>query len=226
MNSTSLLDDIIAILSEKLDNVRFVRAYSSEWGSRRPGTPVVTGEIESEELKEGREQVKLKFLIFLPESAGARAAEKIFYEMCLCVGDKYPGFSAVTRGSAKRDSDSGLLSVECAMTFIESDNGATIRGRTIMLGGKQYSVRAVTVKMVQNGKELVSVGETVPFAVLGNEPEYTVELTGIETAGLEKLANFTATTDSGITYRGCRWKNICASASTAVFVSSERVGCD
>lgn len=226
MNTTNLLDDIIEMLNESLDGVRFIRAYSASFGGRRPTAPIVTGEVEAEELKEGREQVRFKFLIFLPESAGAKAAEKIFAEMCFCVSEKYPGFSAVTRGGAQRDTDTGLLKVECAMTFIECDGSASAKGRSITLGGKSYAVKTITTKTTQGGKQLVSVGESAAFATLDADPEYTVELSGIETAGLDKLAAFTAITDSGMAYYGCKWKTICDTASTAAFVSGERARCE
>lgn len=226
MNTTSLLDDIIAMLNNNVDGVRFIRAYSAAGCGRRPTAPIVTGEVESEELKNGRTVAKLKFLIFLPENAEAKAAEKIFAKMCFCVGEEYYGFSAVTRGGVQRDNTTGLLRVECVMTFIERDGSFSAEGRSINLGGKDYPAKSITTKMTYSGKELVSVGETAAFATLDGDPEYTVELNGMETSGLEKLATFTAVTDDGTAYYGCRWKNICNTAGTAAFVSSERVGCE
>lgn len=64
----------------------------------------------------------------------------------------------------------------------------------------------------------------MPFAVLNSTAEYTVELEGIEVAGLERLAAFTVEIGeaSPIIYRGCRWKTLSDVQSKAVFVSADR----
>ena len=60
------------------------------------------------------------------------------------------------------------------------------------LGGKSYRAAGVSAAMSLSGNELVAIGEEVPFAVEDARWEYQVELRGIQAAGLERLAVFTA----------------------------------
>ena len=90
------------------------------------------------------------------------------------------------------------------------------------LGGKSYRVAGVSVAMSLSGKELVAIGEGVPFAVEDARWEYQVELRGIQAAGLERLAVFAAQIGDA-RYTGCRWKKLDLASGTAVFLAS---GCE
>lgn len=229
MTANELLDELLSLFSEEIPGVTFRRAFSGVPGARLPERPVVTGEVESEAIKSASSETRLCFRIFLPSGVEAQKAEGIFEQMCTVCGPRYPTFSAISRGPAKRDSVTGLLEVACALTLLSSSggggDGSAHGGFDVLLGGKKYRASGVSTTMRSSGDSLVAVGETEPFALRGQKTEYTVELSGIETDGLAKLAAFTAvigTAPQEVTYRGCRWKTISDVLRKASFISEHR----
>lgn len=225
MKADELLTGLLALFRERIPEADFLRAYAGETGSRRLERPVVAGGVESETVKPGSQEVRYQFRIFLPEGRGAGQAEALFARMCVLAGEKYPGFSAISRGAAARDRATGLLAVDCALSFLDQSGGGgggEALGRKIALGGREYTVSGVKVSVSRRGEDLVSVGETVPFAVLGEETEYTVELAGLEVSGLENLTGFTAELGTSGTYLGCRWKSLSDALGKGVFLSRQR----
>lgn len=224
MNSTELLEELLRLFRENISEADFSRAYPGVPGSRFLSRPAVTGEVDGETVKPGSEETRLCFRIFLPENTGADRAEQLFSSMCTLAGQRYPGFSAISRGAAGRDKTTGLLAVTCSLSFLAQKGGADAQGKKVVLGGLEYRVSGVKTSVSRKSQNLVSVGETEPFAVLGEETEYTVELEGLEVSGLERLAGFTAelgdTPDA--VYHGCRWKSLSDVLRKAVFVSNEK----
>ena len=234
MKSHELLNELLSLFEHNIPSADFFRAYQAGKGSRRPERPVVTGEVDGEVIKPGSEELKLRFRIYLPEENGLNTAEEIFAAICKLCGESYPGFSAISRGAAERDKTTGLLSVVCTLSFLTQGSGGsggsggtgTTYGCKVILGGKEYTASGVKTSMSSSGKNLISIGETEPFAVAGEETEYTVELQGIETAGLDRLAGFTAEIGEGsnrMKYQNCRWKQLSDVLRKAVFVSAARV---
>lgn len=225
MKTTELLNELLEMFGEKITAADFAKAYECRAAQRRLTKPLVTGEIDSESVKSGSEELRLCFKIFLPESVSADAAEEIFAEMCTLAAQNYTGFSAISRGGAAVDNTVGLLTVECALSFTQQSADGLAQGVRAVLGGREYRVMGCKTSVAQGGSNLVAIGESVPFAVLNESTEYTVELEGIEVLGLERLAAFTAELGeaSPVIYRGCRWKTLNDVLNKAVFVSSERV---
>ena len=235
MKSHELLDALLSLFEENIPEADFFWAHRSTEGSRIPRRPVVTGEVDSETIKPSSEELKLRFRIYLTERDGLETAEEIFAAMCKLAGESYPGFSAISRGAAERDKTTGLLSVVCSLSFLTqgssgsggSGGSGTAYGCKVLLGGREYLVTGVKTSVSKSGKNLVSVGETEPFAVLNEETEYTVELEGVETAGLDRLASFTAEIGEGgnrTIYHNCRWKQLSDVLRKAVFCSAAREG--
>ena len=236
MKSRELLNELLALFGENIPSADFLRAYQGAPGSRLPQRPVVTGEVDSETVKPSSEELKLRFRIYLTEQDGLEKAEELFAAMCKLCGESYPGFSAISRGAAERDKATGLLTVVCSLSFLTQGSGGsggsggpdspgTAYGVRAILGGKEYTASGVKTSMSSSGKNLISIGETEPFAVLNEETEYTVELEGIETAGLDRLAGFTAEIGEGTNkavYLNCRWKQLSDVLRKAVFVSAVR----
>ena len=229
MTANELLDELIDLFSQEITGVTFCRAFSARQAARLPKLPTVTGEVENETVKAASSETRLCFRIFLPSGVDAHRAEEIFERMCTACGPRYPTFSAISRGPAKRDSVTGLLEVDCALTLLSaaggSGGGNTQGAATVVLGGKEYRVESVSTTIRFSGDSLIAVGEREPFAVRGEKTEYTVELSGIETEGLSKLAAFTAVIGSGegaTTYRNCRWKTISDALRKASFTSEHR----
>lgn len=226
MTSTELLDHLLELFEENIPEARFRRAYPGASESRLPGEPVVTGEVDGETVKPGSEETKFRFRIFLPPEEGADRAEQIFAAMCRLSGQHYPGFSAISRGAAERDKTTGLLVVSCTLSFLSSTGGGgtDLQGTKVILGGKEYRASGVKTSVSRKSQSLIAVGETVPFAVIDGGTEYTVELEGIDTSGLETLAGFTAELGESpaVRYTGCRWKSLSDALRKAVFLSENR----
>lgn len=225
MKANELLENLLSLFREGIPDADFLRGYPGAAGSRSLLRPVVAGEIEGETVKPGSEEARCRFRIFLPEDRDAAAAEEIFAAMCVRAGEAYPGFSAISRGAADRDKATGLLSVACTLSFLsQTGSGGESLGRKAVLGGREYVVSGVKTTVSRKGDELVSIGETEPFAVLGEETEYTVELEGLDVSGLENLARFTVELGEGpdAVYKNCRWKTLSDVLRKASFVSSQR----
>ena len=121
------------------------------------------------------------------------------------------------RGKAQQDKPTGLLAIPCAVEFAGLDEG----GGEVTLGGKTYPIAGWSIAVSTEGRELVSIGESQAFALEDRRTRYTVELEGLDTQGLERLASFTAKLgESPETYVGCRWKSL--SQNRGVFVSYQR----
>lgn len=229
MRSSEWLEEILALFQEKIPEADFYRAHREKPGSRTLSRPVVTGEVDSEIVKPASEETRLRFRIYLPEKQGLETAESIFAAMCKLAGEKYSGFSAISRGAAERDKVTGLLAVNCSLSFLtQGAAGSPGDGSCkVLLGGREYQISGSKTTVSRSAKNLVSIGETEPFASLNAELEYTVELEGIDTAGLDKLASFTAELGTGgekSVYQGCRWKQISDVLRRAVFVSAVKEG--
>lgn len=225
MMSTQLLDALLTLFKENIPEAEFRRAYPGAAQGRLPEQPVVTGEVDGETVKPGSEETRYRFRIFLPEEAGADRAEAVFAAMCRLAGQRYPGFSAISRGAAERDRTTGLLTVSCTLSFFtQSGGGGGAGGQKVLLGGREYLATGVKTSVNRKSQSLISVGETVPFAVIDGGTEYTVELEGIETQGLEALAGFTAELGENpvVRYTGCRWKSLSDALRKAVFISEHR----
>lgn len=224
MNAPELLDSLLALFGENIPEADFFRAWRGRAESRRFTRPAVTGEVDGETIKPGSEEIRLRFRIFLPEEAGGNKAEEIFAAMCALAGEKYPGFSAISRGAADRDKATGLLAVTCTLSFLSQSGGAEAQGSKVLLGGLEYRISGFKTSVSRKSQDLISIGETEPFTVLGEETEYTVELEGLDVSGLERLAGFTAELGEGpaAVYRGCRWKSLSDVARKAVFVSRDK----
>ena len=106
----------------------------------------------------------------------------------------------IDREEEREDSQTRLPCLSLRLVFA---GGAL--GMVVKLGGKNYKAAGAVVSASQSGTELTSVGEETPFALRDVRREYQVELRGIDTDGLERMAVFTAEL-GGRVYTGCRWK--------------------
>ncbi len=225
MSTSELLESLLTLFGENIPQADFARAWRGVAESRRFTRPVVTGEIEGETVKAGSEEVKYRFRIYLPLDCGADMAEDIFAAMCTLAGEAYPGFSAISRGAADREKATGLLCVGCSLSFLtQTSLTPGVLTTPVSIGGKQYEATSVKTSFSGSGKELTAIGEAEPFAVAGEKTEYTVELEGIDTLGLDRLTGFTASigTEPATVYEGCRWKLLSDALHRVVFVSSAR----
>lgn len=225
MTTAELLSALLALFNQHLSGVDFLPAWEARPGSRHLDRPLVTGEVDSEMVKPASKEVRFRFRIYLTAGETARAGQEIFAEMCRLAGEHYPGFSAIARGGADRDKTTGHLVIPCTLTFLTSEEsgGSTPgEGVKVTLGGRAYTADSAKVSMEFSGKELISVGEVNPFAVLDPAVRYMVELSGIAPEGLEKMAGFTAVIggEPGTTYKNCRWKSMSAALKKAVFTAA------
>lgn len=224
METETLFSGLLELFRAQIPEVDFFDAYPGRPGSRMLSRPTVVGEVCGETLKQGSEEVKLRFSIFLPAGTEGKLAENIFASMCALAGKHYPGFSAISRGEMKRDGSTGLLKVECFLSFL-TVTGGTAQGCRAVLGGREYRVSGIKTSVNRSAEELISVGETEPFALRNEKTEYTVELEGINVSGLDRLAGFTAELGEGpdAVYLGCRWKSISDVLRKAVFLSHSKM---
>ena len=222
MTGAQWLAQLLALFREHIPQAEFRAGYQPAAAARVPALPVVAGEVDSEVLKPGSREIRLKFRIFLPPDQGADRAEELFAAMCTLAAEEYPGFSAIARSAAQRDAVTGLLQVPCTLSFLSADGGDTPAGGVaITLGGRELTATGVRTTYAPKGTELVSIGEETPFATVGARTEYTVELDGVETLGLDRLAAFTAIIGDAV-YENCRWKALSLTGGKASFVSAQR----
>lgn len=215
---TDLLDGLLDFLSQQLEGVEFCRAWGPGWGSRLVEQPVVSGEVLSSQWTGEQGETVIRLSVFAPE---ARALRETADGLEQALRQSCPGCVGLLREEEGEDSQTRLHCLSLRLTFPTGDaNG--YEGIPVELGGKSYRVTGVSVAMSLSGKELVAIGEGIPFAVEDARWEYQVELRGIQAAGLERLAVFTAQIGDA-RYTGCRWKKLDLASGTAVFLAS---GCE
>lgn len=226
METSETLNALLELFRGGIPEADFFRAWPGKRGSRMLARPVVTGEVDGETVKPGSHEARYRFRIFLPEGEGGERAETLFASMCRLAGEAYPGFSAISRGSLERDRAAGILSVSCSLSILTltGGDGSGSIGEKVVLGGREYTASAVKISISRKGEDLISIGETEPFAVLGERTEYTVELEGIETRGLENLADFRAELGEGTAFAHCKWKTVSHALRKAAFLSGEKEG--
>ena len=209
-----LLDQVIQLLEEPLAGVELRRAWGPGWASRLLEGPVASGEVLSHHREGDRQETVLRFSLFAPEAQerreAAAALETAVVQLC-------PGCVEIDREEEREDSQTRLPCLSLRLVFA---GGAL--GMDVKLGGKNYKTAGAVVSASQSGTELTSVGEETPFALRDVRREYQVELRGIDTDGLERMAVFTAEL-GGRVYTGCRWKTWEYGTGTAVFLAT---GCE
>lgn len=216
MKTSELLENLIALFSGNIPQADFKPAYGAAPASRKISKPLVCGEVMSETVKPAVTERRLRFTLYLP--GDLNEARDIFYEMCRLTSEKFPAFSAISRSAVSRDRETDLLTVPCEFTFLE--HGSPLGLIPVTLAGRPYTAGSFTESVSLSQKGLTSVGEDFPFAYLDDRPEYTVELDGIDPAGLEQISNFEARLGSPpVTYKNCRFKTISPALYKAVFTS-------
>ncbi len=217
MGAYELLESLLEQLAADFPQGEFRAAYGAEQGSRRVERLTVAGQVAKERFAPEGWSGKLELTVFLPRGTGPGEAEPLLAAVEAAARELAPGFRGMERGKAQQDKPTGLLAIPCAVEFAGLDGG----GGEVTLGGKTYPIAGWSIAVSTEGRELVSIGESQAFALEDRRTRYTVELEGLDTQGLERLARFTAKLgESPETYVGCRWKSL--SQNRGVFVSYQR----
>ena len=218
MGAYELLESLLEQLAADFPQGEFRAAYGAEQGSRRVEKLTVAGQVAKERFAPEGWSGKLELTVFLPRGTGPGEAEPLLAAVEAAARELAPGFRGMERGKAQQDKPTGLLAIPCAVEFAGLDEGV---GGEVTLGGKTYPIAGWSIAVSTEGRELVSIGESQAFALGERRTRYTVELEGLDTQGLERLASFTAKLgESPETYVGCRWKSL--SQNRGVFVSYQR----
>lgn len=218
MAETDLLEGLLELFQENVENVDFRRAYDPGWGTRLLARPVVCGQVAAQRLQDGRQETELVFWIFAPEES---QREQVLSALWSLLREQCPGCGELTRETGRTDN---LTRHRCAVlrALFSGEEGLSLQGREILLGGKAYRAAGISVSLSLSGEELVSVGEEEPFALRDPGVQYQVELEGLQNAsGLERIAVFTAQIGKA-RYTGCRWKRLELTAGKAVFLAANR----
>lgn len=219
--------DILTRLMEQMKagfpQADFREAKSIGAGTRLVPRLTAVGEVGMENAGRESWKARLDFIIYLPRGIAPEAAEPLISEMARTAEKEFPQFSAMNRGTASLDKAAGLQTIPCSFSFSSSAAGGESRRDKAVLGGIEHSVSGWRISISEKGEDLISVGEDVPFAVKNSRTEYTVELEGLDTAGLERLTGFTAELgDPPEIYEGCRWKSLSAASRKGTFVSRKK----
>ena len=131
------------------------------------------------------------------------------------LAEHFPGCACLERGDGAVDSWTGLPLLAFRAVFGGPEDG---QGVPLLLGGKACRAAAVKAQTVHTGEPLVAVGEETPFAWRNTGAAYQVELQGMSTQGLERLASFSAEIGDRV-YTGCRWRQLEQPWGKAVFTA-------
>ena len=207
MGAYELLESLLEQLAAGLPPGGVPGGLRAEQGSRRVGEAHRGRAGGKGALCAGGWSGKLELTVFLPRGTGPGEAEPLLAAVEAAARELAPGFRGMERGKAQQDKPTGLLAIPCAVEFAGLDGG----GGEVTLGGKTYPIAGWSIAVSTEGRELVSIGESQAFALEDRRTRYTVELEGLDTQGLERLARFTAKLgESPETYVGCRWKSLSA----------------
>lgn len=216
MRGYELLQEVLALLRQKLPEVDVRECWEAESPGRLPKKPVITGQVGSETGTAGEWGARLDFTLYLPRGGLLESGEEIIAAMDSAVKEGFPSLTESGREGFGPDKATGLLAAACFFAF--SGKGGS-EGQSASIGGVARSVSGWEVS-VSPGRALVAIGEEEPFAVVGGVT-YTVALEGIDTKGLERLAGFTVELGGQVFLR-CRWKSLDETGKKAVFLSNKR----
>lgn len=214
MTAYEVFIQLQGILQAAVPQADFRESYGPGAASRLPLRPVAAGQVGEETDREGRWSARIDYTLFLPRGAGAAVGEDILQGIGRAARGRFPALAGISRGAFAPDKSTGLLAAKLSLQFAEEKAGA---GQAVVIGGTAYPAAGWEIRCAP-GKGLTAIGEGEPFAVAGGM-EYTVEVAGIETAGLERLAGFTAVLGD-LAFAGCRWKSLSATGKRAVFTST------
>ncbi len=155
MAETDLLEGLLELFQENVENVDFRRAYDPGWGTRLLVRPVVCGQVAAQRLQDGRQETELVFWIFAPEES---QREQVLSALWSLLREQCPGCGELTRETGRTDN---LTRHRCAVlrALFSGEEGLSLQGREILLGGKAYRAAGISVSLSLSGEELVSVGE-------------------------------------------------------------------
>ena len=215
MTAYEIFTQLQGLLAQKIPQAEFRECYGHGTVSRLPTKPVATGQVAGGSAKEGGWQAEIAYTLYLPRGCAPSVGEGVLEAVRQVAEEGFPSFPGAARGPLAPDKATGLLAAACTLSFAGEDG--TGPGATAEIGGvgRRVSGWEITSSV---GKELTAIGEREPFGALAT-PAYTVELQGIDTAGLERLAGFTVRL-GGLSFQRCRWKLLSSTGRRAVFVSN------
>lgn len=218
MRAYELLGEMLALFQAELPQADFRESWRPGGAGRLPGKPVVTGQVGSESAGGNQWNARLDLTVYLPRGESAGTGDALLAAMGDAARAHFPSLSGVKREGFGLDKSTGLLAAQCFFEFAAS--GGSGGTQNISVGGVVRAASGWKIT-VDPGRALTAVGENVPFALVGGV-RYTVEIQGIDTKGLERLAAFTV--DLGDQrFTRCRWKSLDETGKNAVFLSYDRL---
>ncbi len=217
MRAYELLGEMLALFQTQLPQADFRESWRPGSAGRLPGKPTVTGQVGSESASGNEWEARLDLTVFLPRGESANTGDELLAAMEDAAQAHFPSLSSVKREGFGVDKATGLLATQCFFAFAAS--GGTSGAQSVSIGGVERTASGWKIK-IDPGRALTAVGENVPFALVGGVC-YTVEIEGIDTKGLERLAAFTVEMGNQ-RFTRCRWKSLDETGKSAVFVSYDR----
>lgn len=150
---------------------------------------MVCGQVAAQRLQDGRQETELVFWIFAPEES---QREQVLSALWSLLREQCPGCGELTRETGRTDN---LTRQRCAVlrALFSGEEGLSLQGREILLGGKAYRAAGISVSLSLSGEELVSVGEEGALCPAGPGGPIPGGAEGLQNAsGLERMAVFTA----------------------------------
>lgn len=215
MRAYELLEELLAAFREAMPQADFQAGWRPGDAGRLPGRPVAAGQVGEGSAEGDGWSVRLDLTVYLPRGGSAKAGEELLAAMEETARARLAGLSGVQREGFGVDKATGLLAAKCFFRFAGSGRGGLVR---VTIGGMERLAGGWRIRL-EPGRALTAVGEDAPFAVVG--AGYVVELEGLDTRGLERLAVFTAEL-GGLRFGRCRWKALDEAGRSAVFLSYER----
>lgn len=217
MRGYELLSGLLGALREEVPQAEFRECWGAGKAGRLPDKPVVTGQVGRESEDGSAWSVRLDLTVFLPRGASLKTGEELLTDIGDAARSYFPALAEMQREGFGPDVSVGLLAAKCFLNLAGS--GGAAGAQSVLIGGVQRAAAGWKIT-VDPGKLLTAVGEEEPFAQVGGV-RYTVEIEGVDTRGLERLAGFTAEL-GGEVFTRCRWKSLDETGKRAVFTSLNR----
>ena len=228
MTAYEALTALLEAFQEALPEVEFREALGPGEASRLIVRPTVTGEVSKETAEGDSWSAKLAFVLYLPRESRPAAAEGILNAMGQCARESQPLLAGIQRGALAVDKPTGSTAVGWTLSLAEpggGSGGSQSGGKAkyqVYINGEAHTVTGWKASDSESGGSLTAIGEDAPF-VRRTTRGYTVELQGLDLAGLEALENFSLRLGGqSRTYTGCRWKSLSA-GGTGVLTAAERL---
>lgn len=221
MRGHEIWQGLQALLKQGLPGVDLRDSYAPQGATRLPARPVLSGCVSWDREEAGGWAARLALTLYLPPKETPAQGEDL---LARAAGIAQEGFQTLTAAEQRAfapDKATGLLAGVLLLDFAGAHQAGPVQ---VVIAGQERAIGGWSLKVAIEGRALTAMGEGAPFWV-SETPVYTVQLEGLDVAGLQGLSGFSLEV-AGRRFSRCRWKTLDSAKRQATALSYEMEGGD